>query len=111
MHGCSAGPNPEHGGGSDERAVGSPLIRIQNVSRTKCLTESRRWSSWGLMEHVDPNTLANIILAAPRWAQTSLAASTYGGRQRAAEEIARVILEQVVARTADPDPDQFGLSL
>jgi len=63
------------------------------------------------MEHIDPNSLANIILTAPRWAQTSLAAAGYGSRQRAAEELARVILEQVAEQAADPNPDQLGLSL
>jgi len=63
------------------------------------------------MEHIDPNSLANIILTAPRWAQMSLAAAGYGSRQRAAEELARVILEQVTEQAIDPDPDQLGLSL
>ncbi len=62
------------------------------------------------MENVDTNTLANIILTAPRWAQTSLAASGFA-RQRAAEELARAILAGTAEQSSNPHPDQLGLSL
>lgn len=56
------------------------------------------------------NMLANIILTAPRWAQASLAAPGRI-RQRAAEELARAILEQTTEPKPHASPDQLGLSL
>lgn len=62
------------------------------------------------MENVDTNTIANIILTAPRWAQTNLAGSG-PTRQQAAEELARAILAGTAEQSRDPHPDQLRLSL
>jgi hypothetical protein len=64
------------------------------------------------MEHLDTNTLATIILTAPRWVQTNLAAPGERCRQRAAEELARTILERTERNvTPSPNPNQLGLGL
>jgi hypothetical protein len=64
------------------------------------------------MERVAPNpaVMASVILAAPRWARIGITVADEAMRERAAQEPARSIVEQLNPAPADAS-DQLPLAL
>lgn len=63
------------------------------------------------MLDLEPRTVADILLAAPAWAQLGLTMPDQRLRERAAEELACVIVERVGHPLPIVDVDQFALPL
>lgn len=63
------------------------------------------------MNKIDPFRVAETILAAPGWARVGITAPVSHIRIAAAQELARVILEDVARDTDISGTEQLGLSL
>lgn len=63
------------------------------------------------MERIDPARIANTILTAPGWTREGLSAPKKELRQKAASELARAIVDQMLPAGDEPDPNQLGLAL
>lgn len=64
------------------------------------------------MTSIDPDRVADALLAAPGWARVGIAAPTETIREAAAQELA-LSVTRLLADDADraPDPDQLVLAL
>ncbi|QGN55476.1 DUF6771 family protein [Novosphingobium sp. Gsoil 351] len=61
---------------------------------------------------IDPDILADtLLLKSPGWARVGLTAPDPGMRHQAAQELARVIIDEIGDDRAAPNPAQLGLAV
>jgi len=63
------------------------------------------------MERIDPDLIADALLAAPGWARLGLTERSEHIRRQAARELAVTVAEQVMGQSLAPDPAQLVLAL
>lgn len=61
------------------------------------------------MERIDPDQIADALLAAPGWARLGLTEPSEHIRRQAARELALAIVEDLGGDTGVPDPGQLAL--
>ncbi|WP_394653067.1 DUF6771 family protein [uncultured Sphingomonas sp.] len=64
-----------------------------------------------MIETIDSEPVANALLVAPAWQRLGIAVSDERLRKRAADALARSILEQLARDQLPYDPRQLSLSL
>jgi len=62
------------------------------------------------MTEMDPDRVADALLAAPGWARIGITAPKESVRQAAAQELARTVT-RLFTGDSTPDPDQLQLTL
>jgi hypothetical protein len=63
------------------------------------------------MERLDPDLIADALLAAPGWARVGLTAPTDHLRRQSARELALAIVEEVDGPSPSIDPAQLAFAL
>jgi hypothetical protein len=63
------------------------------------------------MTRIDPERVADALLAAPGWARVGIAAPKESTREAAARELALTVAHCFNDIPASPDPDQLQLAL
>lgn len=61
------------------------------------------------MERIDPDQIADALLAAPGWARLGLTEPSEHIRRQAARELALAVLEEIGGESSAADPDQLVL--